>query len=419
MLSRSEIKIITVGIISFGVVALIGLIYAAFTGQLNITGTSVQRRSTWDIHFENLASISTTGSAKVLSEPSLNGTTSIDDYSVSTTSPGDKISFTFKVVNDGNYDAEISSINIGTPTCTGTDETSNTNVCNKLTYTLTDENGASINVGDKLLAKDSKVMKVTLLYQNFSDASLLPKADVSINGLGLTIIYEQSGSALVKDNGEVANYRVYHQGDKITLNNEDYYVIANSGAGQDYVVALKYLPLTVAEVNLYGGVGTEDNRVNKYAQTSVGTAQNNNGYGVMAYYTSPTCGWINGSIINTGCTADYDQSNIKYVIDAWFDDKFANNELKIIDGYKARLITYNEVVNTLSCQANSCEHSSWVYNSKYTQLTMSYSGQHPLGAACVYFVNKTSIQWDGSVNSIYYNSVIRPVINVYKSAIQN
>ncbi len=46
--------------------------------------------------------ITITGSAKVLSQPSLDGTTTIEDYDVTVTSPADTISFTFKVVNDGN-----------------------------------------------------------------------------------------------------------------------------------------------------------------------------------------------------------------------------------------------------------------------------------------------------------------------------
>ena len=49
----------------------------------------------------------------------------------------------------------------------------------------------------------------------------------------------------------------YHIGDEIKVNNIDFYVIADSPASQDYVVALKAEPLTVEEVNTYGGVGTE------------------------------------------------------------------------------------------------------------------------------------------------------------------
>ena len=73
------------------------------------------------------------------------------------------------------------------------------------------------------------------------------------------------------------------------------------------------------EVNKYG----KDN-VNRYTEESVGTATNQNGYGGMAYYTSETCGYPNGSSgssVDIGCTTDYAQSEVKYAVDAWAKDK--------------------------------------------------------------------------------------------------
>ena len=355
MYKRKNMKIMIGAFIGLGTIIIVSLVYAGFTGQLNITGTSTARQSNWDIHFENLSNVTTTGSAKVLTQPRLNGTTSIEDYDVTVTSPSDTISFTFKVVNDGNYDAEISSLNIGTPTCTGTDETSNTNVCGKLTYSLTDENGSSVQVGDKLLAKDYKIMKVTLFYQDFSDASLLPTADVSISGLGITINYEQSGSALVKDNGEVANNRVYHQGDKITLNNEDYWIIEDSGADKDYVIALKDIALTQ-----------------------------------MAF----------------GSTALYDESDVKKYIDNWADNYFTNDELKEIDGYAARLIKSNEYRMIAS-------KYSWSYSFNYWMMSVCN-----LSANWVCGVESAAPGANRNFLSTWQANV-RPVINVYKSAISS
>ena len=401
MYKRRSFSVIFAGMMVLSLVIVLALVYAGFTGELNINGMSVQRSSTWDIYFENLSSITTTGSAKVLSQPSLDGPTTIEDYSVSTTSPGDSISFTFKVVNDGNYNASISSLSIGTPTCTGTDSTSNTNVCGKLSYTLTYENGASVQANDILYAKDYQIMKVTLTYAEFNDPSLLPTADVSISGLGITINYEQSGSALVNDNGTVANYKVYHQGDKITLNNEDYWLISNSGAGQDYVVALKDKPLTVAELNLYGGVGTENNHVNRYTSSSQGTATNYSGYGYMAYYSSATC----KSSDISGCTTNYSNSDVKFVLDAWADDVFTNGELKEVDGLNARLITKNEYQSIPTTY-------TWRYK-PMNGLTMSQWGTDK---SIVWFIDGSG-NISGGIFVYDYRGAVRPVINVYKSAI--
>ncbi len=369
MYRRKNFNVLMIAVATLSLVIIVSLVYAGFTGQLNITGTAVQRTSNWDIHFENLSNITTTGSAKVLSQPALDGTTTIEDYSVSTTSPGDTISFTFKVVNDGNYNASISSVSVGTPECTGTDTTSNTNVCGKLTYTLTYENGATVQTGDMLYAKDYAVMKVTLTYADFSDASLLPTADVSISGLGITINYQQSGSALVKDNGEVANYTIYHIGDKVTLNNEDYWVIANSGVGQDYVVALKNNVLTSGEINTYGS------SIPVSATTSGG--------------------------VQYGSTTTYETSYIKLILDEWILDKFSNSELKEVEGYQARLITRDEYNSILSYSWRGCGYTYW---------TMILSSD----SLYVFVVAR----WGLDSQFPHGSYAIRPVINIYKSALE-
>ena len=65
--------------------------------------------------------------------------------------------------------------------------------------------------------------------------------------------------------------------------------------------------LTVDELNIYG-VG----HINKYTSSSVGTAYDKNVYGGMAYYSSETCGYVDGSFVTSGCTTTYDSSEVKY-----------------------------------------------------------------------------------------------------------
>ena len=196
----------------------------------------------------------------------------------------------------------------------------------------------------------------------------------------------------------------YHVGDEITVDGIDFYVIANSPATQDYVVALKKEPLTVAEVNTYGGVGSDNNHVNRYTPSSVGTAYNNRGYGGMAYYTSETCGYVNGSLVITGCNSDYMQSEIKYTVDAWTLANINNNKLKEVNNYKARLITSQEY------ESLSDTHS-WKYNSGYWYWTMSNNGQFYV----LYVFQNGELTYVGG--EVRPNVTVRPVINVYKSAI--
>ncbi len=401
MYRRNNYKIYIIGSIAFSVVALTGLIYAAFTGQLNITGgKGYGRDSKWDIQFDNVSTITTTQTAKVIDnkQPKINQNNPniIDDYEISLTSPGDTISFTFDAVNNGNYDAKITSIDIDTPNCTSTDNESATNMCNNLTYTLTYASGATVQTNDVLYAKDKLSFKVTLTFNDISDPNLLPKSGVSISNLGIQINFEQESNALVKDDGTVANYRVYHQGDKITLNNEDYYVIADSGADKDYVTLFKLYALTSQEVNNYG-IGY----INRYTQNSIGTTNS----GIVAFYSSETCGYVNGSLVTTNCITNYDESDIKHIVDDWANNVF-NSQLKEVDGYKARLLTYDEATG------NNDKYK--VTNSVDYYWTMTIIGNN--NVRVVYNYGTHFSYYTPQYNTQLFK--VRPVINVYKSALE-
>ena len=222
-------------------------------------------------------------------------------------------------------------------------------------------------------------------------------------------------------------YKAYKIGDEITYNGINFYVIENSDENSDSVTLLKEEALTVAEVNKYGGVGTENNHVNMYATRDTSDsyyqkAYDNNGYGEMAYYSSSTCRY-NGKWISDGCTTDYAKSEVKYVVDAWALDKLKANDLKEDKtGYSARLITVDDLVDNLGYTIidgntwytpTADVTPSWVYNSKYDYWTMS---QYEDSIDCVWDVRD-----DGGVNysSVDGNKVsVRPVITLLKDAIK-
>ena len=66
MYKRRSFSVIFAGMMVLSLVIVLALVYAGFTGQLTINGTAVGRDSNWDIHFENVSSITTIGTAKVL-----------------------------------------------------------------------------------------------------------------------------------------------------------------------------------------------------------------------------------------------------------------------------------------------------------------------------------------------------------------
>ncbi len=208
--------------------------------------------------------------------------------------------------------------------------------------------------------------------------------------------------------------KIYNVGDKIKVAGEYYYVISRSSRRQDYVTALKEHPLTVDEVN-NNKIGSDgENHVNRYGSTASGEASNENGYGGLTYYSSENCNQKGSGEIYTDCKKDYNESDIKYVVDAWASSTFNSGELIEIDGNKARLISQPELVNDLGCTSNYCSNSqyNWLYNSNYWYWTMT---PEPNYHHHMYTV-------DSSGNVRYCNmttdELIRPVINVYKSAIE-
>ena len=393
-------KILLISSISLAVIIVLGIVYAAFTQQLNIAGSATGRSSKWDIHFENLSNVSLNGTAKELTAPTINtNNTQISNYSVSLTSPGDYVEYTFDVVNDGDYDATLTNLSKTAPSCQGTgDNASNdaTNVCGKLTYTLTYENGATVSQSDTLKSKETKTMKLKLLYQEFNDDSLLPKMDVTISGLGIQLTYTQNGNAKVNADGTTPYVKTYAVGDQITVANETYHIISVPDSS-DYVIALKDVPLKVTEITAAGG-------------TVSYTYSDTNATGGMRYHTSSSA---------------YGTSAIKSVVDSWASSKFTNSELKTVDGYSARLIRFDEY----AANCEEVEHATpsgsyytytpnyvWMYSSDYWYWTMSP------------YNDSSSDVWNvlnggGDLRGDYVNysgdGAVRPVINVYKSKISS
>lgn len=179
------------------IIAVIGLSvgFAAFSATLTINGTGTVKASSWQVRFENLSAVAKTGTATEVTAPTINtNDTNIGDYSVTLTTPGDSISYTFDVANNGTFDAEVTAITIPTPTCTGNGanaETDALNVCNNVAYTLTYDDGTAIANGDTIKAAEKKTMKLTLTYNDSVTADLLAKDDVAISNLGITILYSQ------------------------------------------------------------------------------------------------------------------------------------------------------------------------------------------------------------------------------------
>ena len=226
-----------------------------------------------------------------------------------------------------------------------------------------------------------------------------------------------------------STYTAYSVGDEVTYNGVDFYVIKDSGIKESTVTLLKAEPLTVAEVNQFGA-----GHVNMNVPSSepyYQTATDNNGYGGMAYYSSPTCGGgtygDNGFTPDySGCTTDYAQSEIKYVVDAWAEDKFDESDLAMDStGYKARLITKEEVESNFNfeeydfkpcppCDSYKRQRiaEEWMGTNAYAYATMSQYGE---SNHLIYVIDLGRNLRDDGVSFTLIN--VRPVITINKTAI--
>ena len=209
---------------------------------------------------------------------------------------------------------------------------------------------------------------------------------------------------------KVNAYTEYKIGDEVSYNNIDYYVIKNSGANEKEVTMLKAEALTVDEVNEYGA-----GHVNRYTFDSVGTAYNQNGYGGMAYYTSETCGYDNNyNLVDSGCTNDYESSEVKYVVDAWA-------QAKVPSGLRSsRLITIEDLEDNLGYEQDPSVATqkvpsptntpSWVYYNSYYWMESQYEDSE----IYVWHIYGR----DGYLSCVYnYNIVVRPVIILSKTVL--
>ena len=185
-------RYVVVCILSF--ILCVGIGFAAFSTSLDINGTGKVKSASWKIKFANLKPAELVGTATEETAPTISGEdTHIGDYKVTLTSPGDSVSYSFDIVNEGTFDAEITSLTVGTPNCEGTGDnalTDASNVCKNLTYTLTYSDGSNIKNGDSLEAGDSITgVTLTLTYSADLAANELPNNDVDVSGLATSIVY--------------------------------------------------------------------------------------------------------------------------------------------------------------------------------------------------------------------------------------
>ena len=94
------------------VVAVLGLTiaFAALSQSLKVNGRTEIERAEFNVHFDNL-STDITGDAKVIKMPDISSDgTTLSNFEISLTKPGDKIVFNYDIVNQGEIVVQVDSL---------------------------------------------------------------------------------------------------------------------------------------------------------------------------------------------------------------------------------------------------------------------------------------------------------------------
>lgn len=176
--------------------------FASYTSSISIKGSGTAKGAHWSVVFSDLQNAVTgndnnvASTAKEVTKPSISGQTSIETYKVELQTPGDFVSYNFKIKNSGDFPAKIdSSFTMPTPTCTkGTSgvEEDATNVCNNLEYTLKYvSDNTDVKAGDTFANGEAKEVQLKIYYKKTATEEQLPSDDVTIGNLDIVIPFIQ------------------------------------------------------------------------------------------------------------------------------------------------------------------------------------------------------------------------------------
>ena len=216
------------------VVAGLTIAFAALSTTLNINGTAYLDAAKWGIRFENLSSPTKRGSATTIGTAKIEESKSaeITGINVSLSTPGDKVTYTVDLVNEGTINAKI-------------DKIEKTQLISEqqryLTFKVTDQNGKEVSEGDILSAGETRNLTITIEF--IKD---LTKEDLPTNASTISLSYKlnfvqtdekATTSGFSKQACTSFDKKdTYNVGDVIALCNtstnksEDFYVISDNGS---------------------------------------------------------------------------------------------------------------------------------------------------------------------------------------------
>ena len=367
------------------IVAVLGLTvaFAALSTTLNIKGSAYLDAAKWGIKFQNLSEPSIVGEASDAKTAKIEKDVSINDIKVTLSKPGDSVTYTVDLVNDGDINAKIENI----------EKTNLTEEQQKyITFTVKyKENDTELKIGDILSKGQVKPLVIKIEYRKDLESSDLPKSAQEINlSYKLDFVQTDEKATSVSQGN---NFKAYSVGDEFCLENECFYVIKDNGTTVD----------AFAKQN----VNTETNRQDSNANALAFAEKTNGNYG---YWTDNTSDHNLLSKYGTSYPVNVFDSNSNLYEPVQNYKTYLKNTLGKTS-ITAKLITYEELIG-LRCDRNkfSCKSApSWVYSTGYWSAS-TFNNRSVLYVDSTGFFGSSYVDVSGSFG-------LRPVITISKSDI--
>ena len=363
------------------VIAGLTVAFAALSATLNINGTAYLDAAKWGIKFENLSepvkggTATTTGTAKIEESKSAE----ITDINVSLSTPGDKVTYTVDLVNEGTINAKIDKI----------EKTELTSEQQKyLIFKVTDKEGKEVSEGDILSAGETRNLTITIEFIKDLTKEDLPTSTSTIS-LSYKLNFVQTDEK-VTSTGQSSSSActsfekkdTYSVGDVISVCNsttgksEDFYVI--SDLGSEHVLTMAKYPLLYGYNKYLSVISDYPYSSESYKLISTDTENYGLQSSELTYdattdpsdsvieYFSKYCMDSDGNFINAGtkeCTDVYfARAGVKFAEGKYFND-IANQNTFNDKGFNS---------STYDLAGNIYEHTNvYTYSKEYQNYLVS------------------------------------------------
>ena len=312
-------------------VCLIGITvaYATLSQNLNISGVAKVDKTKWSIHFANVLTPKVEGQATGGKAVLNSGSTVITISEGTLSAPGDKIVYTFDVINEGDLPAEVETTLTQMESCKAENGSDVSMFCNKigldLMYADTKE---KVQKSDRLLSKEKKTLNLIITYDKDKLLTTLPTSPIVLSNITSTINYtmltkEKSDTPIVPEKKVICKRATTLHTEECTQTAATYYC---SGAGYTTSGSKGTSSITYGNLGINGtlttgdafdcdvnGDGTYDSNTERFYYVT----DMNDTTAVLIYYND-----VNSGNPNNKTTYSYDSSG-----ENWHGPRTAITEL--------------------------------------------------------------------------------------------